>query len=454
MTNPALELALQIGLPSNLDAERFILGSVLMDEATFDTVASALQSDDFNLEKHRRIFSRMHDLRRCGEHIDRVTVANELHRNKELESCDGVSYVVSLDDGLPKIINLDSYVRIVQEKATLRRTILAAQNLMSRCLLEQGDSRQILSDAEAVLARLTENRQRHGQWLTPGEVIESYPGGLDAFMAPNRVGSGCVPTPWPALTANLCGLQRGDLVLVAGRPSMGKSIIGMQMTHNATKAGYGVAFFSLEMTKDSLVRRLVAAVGHVDAQRLRSGTLNAEGRRRAIHAAAEIQNLPLWIDDTKASTMPAILAALRKLTARQTVRLVFIDHLQLMRCIGRTESRHHELSEISHSMKHLAGEFDVTVVLLSQLNRECEREKRRPQLADLRESGSLEEDADVVLFVHRPERYNREDKGLRGLAEFIIAKQRNGPTGKLNMVFLHEFQKFEERVAASAEVDD
>jgi replicative DNA helicase len=225
---------------------------------------------------------------------------------------------------------------------------------------------------------------------------------------------------------------------------MGKSIVGMQIAHCAAKAGHGAAFFSLEMTKDSLVRRLISSVGHVDAQRLRSGALNPEERPRALRAATDIEKLPLWIDDTRARTIPAVMAALRKLNARHEIRLVFVDHLQLMRCTGRAESRHQELSEISHSLKHLAAEFDVTVVLLSQLNRDCEREKRRPQLADLKETGSLEEDADVVLFIHRPEQYNRQDQSLRGQAEFIIGKQRNGPTGKLSMVFQHEYQRFVE----------
>ena len=163
---------------------------------------------------------------------------------------------------------------------------------------------------------------------------------------------------------------------------------------------------------------------------------------RAARAASEIRDLPLWIDDTRARTIPAVTSALRKLQAVHTVRILVLDHLQLMRCVGRSESRHQELSEISHSLKHLAGEFGITVVLLSQLNRDCEREKRRPQLADLKETGSLEEDADVVLFIHRPEQYNRQDQSLRGAAEFIIGKQRNGPTGKLNMRFQHEYQRF------------
>jgi replicative DNA helicase len=435
------DLALENGLPANLDAERLVLGSILLEDTNLETVALAIEADDFSLEKHRRIFQRMQDLRARGERIDRITVVNELKNRGQLEA-DGISYLCSLDEGMPKLANLDGYVRIVQEKSTLRRVIFAAEKFKNRCLLAGSDSGEILADAEAILAKLGEKRQAHGQWLNPGQVIEGA-GGLNEFFAPTRGGSG-LATPWPSLTAPLCGLQRGDLVLVAGRPSMGKSIVGMQVAHGAAKAGHGAAFFSLEMTKESLVRRLVSSIGLVDAQRLRSGTLNAEERLRATRAASEIADLPLWIDDTRARTVPAVTSALRKLIAKNAVRLVVIDHLQLMKCTGRAESRHQELSEISHSLKHLAAEFDLTVVLCSQLNRECEREKRRPQLADLKETGSLEEDADVVLFIHRPEQFNRQDESLRGFAEFIIGKQRNGPTGKRNMRFQHEYQRFVE----------
>jgi len=434
------DLALENGLPTNLDAERLVLGAVLMDDTNLEIVSQILEADDFALERHRRIFRRMQDLRQCGERIDRVTVANELRKHGELEH-DGVGYLCSLDEGMPRLANLDGYVRIVGEKSTLRRTIFAAENLKNRCLQAEDNSTEILADAEALLARLGERRQAHGEWLNPGDVISAYPGGMNSFFAPTRGGSG-VETPWPSLTGPLCGLQKGDLVLIAGRPSMGKSIAGMQIAHCVAKSGHGVGFFSLEMTKDSLVRRLIAAVGTIDAQKLRSGTLDAEERMRAARAASEIRDLPLWIDDTRARTIPAVTSALRKLQAVHTVRILVLDHLQLMRCVGRSESRHQELSEISHSLKHLAGEFGITVVLLSQLNRDCEREKRRPQLADLKETGSLEEDADVVLFIHRPEQYNRQDQSLRGAAEFIIGKQRNGPTGKLNMRFQHEYQRF------------
>ena len=433
------------GLPCNVDAERFVLGSILLDGNQFEIIGGNLTDGDFSIEKHRLIWRRMDDLSRRGEHIDRVTIAEELMRHQELESCDGLSYVVSLDDGLPQVPNLDAYVRIVQEKALLRRTIFAAQALMDRCMTARDGAEEILAEAEGVLSKLAEGRGKHGQWLNPGEVMQAYPGGLNAFVQPPRGGVG-IPTAWKGLNVVLCGLHRGDLVLVAGRPSMGKSIVGMQLAHHAAVNGVGAAVFSLEMSKDSLVRRLISAVRGVDAQRLRTGALDKEERQRVAEAVGSIESLPLWIDDTRAKTMPAITSALRKLIAKHDIRLVVLDHLQLMKGLGRFESRHQELSEISHSLKHLAGQFDLTVVLLSQLNRECEKASRRPQLSDLKETGSLEEDADVVLFVHRAEQYNRQDPALHGKAEFIIGKQRNGPTGKRNMLFQHQYQRFVELV--------
>jgi replicative DNA helicase len=430
-------------LPCNLDAERLILGSILLDGTKFELIAGAIKPEDFSIEKHRRIWNRMTELHARGERIDRITIVDALRAHKQLESVDGLSYLTSLDDGMPRLPNLDAYVTIVQEKALRRRAIVASQEFINRCFQDPDGAHELLAQAEKVLADLRDGSGKQPDWMTPGQVMTEYPGGLNAFLHPPRGGAGA-PTPWPKLTVSLAGLHRGDLVLVAGRPSMGKSIIAMAIGHHTAAQNEAVAVFSLEMTKESLVRRLVSAIGSVDGQSLRTGRLDDAERLRALSAASGISGIPLHIDDSRARTVPAITSALRKLMARVPVRLVIIDHLQLMRAAGRTESRHHELSDISHSLKHLARQFDLTVILVSQLNRDCEREKRRPVLSDLKETGSLEEDADVVLFVHRPERYNRQDPSLRGQAEFIIGKQREGPTGKLAMQFQHTHQRFME----------
>ena len=439
-------IAVEKGLPCNVDAERFILGSVLLDDSAFDGM-SILADDDFSLEKHRRIFKRMRELREHGEKIDRLTVYHELDKHGEVGSCDGLSYLVSLDDGIPQVPNLDSYIRIVQEKAVLRRAIFAAQHLMNRCLQAEDSPREILLDCQKTLDALSDGQQKHGEWVTPVEVVKNYPGGPYEFVSRKRGGVG-IATPWPPVTETLGGgLHKGELFIGAGRPSMGKSIVGGQLAHQAAKDGHGAAVFSLEMSKESLTERLLCGIARVDCQKLRAGYLNTTEKNRLMEAAADLEALPLWIDDTRARTIPAMTAALRKLAAKHPVEVIVIDHLQLMTSAGRRREakRYEEVSEILHELKHEAVRMGAAVVVLSQLNRQCEIENRQPQLSDLKETGAAEEDADVVMFVHRPERYakNHGREDLRGYAEFIIAKQRCGPVGKKNMVFLDGMQKFE-----------
>lgn len=430
-------------LPSNPQAEKFILGSIMTENGFWDDVA-ILGVEDFSIESHRIIFSRMKCLYEKGEKIDRVTVCSELERFGQRDSVGGFSFVSSLDDGLPLLPNIDAYVRIVQECAVLRKAILAAQSLIDRCL-DADPSLEILAQAEKTLGALADGQQKHGQWMLPGQVIEAFPGGMNAFLAPPRGGTG-IPTPWPGLTEVLSGLHPGELFVIAGRPSMGKTVASMQMCHHAAMHGHGAAVFSLEMSKESLVQRMVCCVSRVDSHKLRAGYLSADERRKAAVAVHEIASIPLWIDDTRARTIPAISAALRKLSAKQSIEIVAIDHLQLL-CGKRNQNRNQELTDIVHDLKHEAGKLNLTILLLSQLNRECEKENRRPQLSDLKETGTVEEDADVVMFVHRPERYikNRSREDLRGVAEFIVAKQRSGPIGKKDLIFLDSIQRFESR---------
>jgi len=430
-------------LPANLDAERFILGSILLNDSVYVQVVGAIEPDDFSLEKHRRIFSRMKDLDDRGERLDRVTVANELMNQGQLESVDGLAYLVSLDDGLPEIANLESYIRIVQEKSRLRMTMFACQKLIDQCSQSE-PSEEILQTAEALLGRIGSRNAKNGNWVRPWEVYERHGASL---LSPPRGAAG-LETPWNRLTEMTSGWSPGDLVIVGGRPGAGKSVMGMQQAYTTARQGVGVAYVSLEMSKESLVRRLIAGISRVDSHRSRCGMLSAEERQRQIEAVATLEDLPMFLEDTQAHTPVAIHSALRKLKAKTNVGLVVIDHLQLTRLSGRSESRHQELSEICHGFKRLAGQMNCVVMLLSQLNRSCEQERRRPNLSDLKESGSIEEDADAVLFIHRPELYKRDDPSLRGQAELIVAKQRNGPTGKLPLTFLHRFQVFEEASSA------
>ncbi len=439
-------LALEKGLPCNLDAERFVLGSILMDDSQYVQIAGALEADDFSLEKHRRIFQRMGQLNERGERIDRVTVANELLRYNELESCDGLSYLVSLDDGLPRIFNLDSYVRIVKDKSILRRIIFTSQHLMNRCLVGEEDPEQILAGAEESLLKLGDSRMKGGL-ASPAQVIEEYQGGLNAFLDPSKRIKG-ISTGYTKLDEMTGGLHAGELIILAARPSMGKTALALNIAqHVATRLNETVAVFSLEMSKESLLTRMLCSSARVDSQRFRAGYLNQEERRKLQAAAVQLVEAPLFIDDTAGANLMEMHAGLRRLQQQRKLGLVVVDYLQLMSGRGRFENRNQEISTISRGMKLLAKELNVPMLVLSQLSRapETRQGDHRPQLSDLRESGSIEQDADLVAFIFREEVYKRDREDLRGLAELIVAKQRNGPVGKIDLVFLHQLTKFENR---------
>jgi len=442
------------GLPTNVDAERFVLGSIMLDDSFYVQAAGTLEGDDFSLEKHRRIFKRMSELYERGEKIDRVTIANELMKFGELEACDGLSYLVSLDDGLPRIPNLDSYIRIVKDKSVLRRIIFASQHMMNRCLMGEEEPDQILAGAEETLLKLGEARMKSGL-LNAGQILEDYEGGLNAFLDPSKriKGIGTGFTKFDELTG---GLHGGDLVIVAGRPSMGKTALALNIAqHVALKNKQTVAIFSLEMSKESLLTRMLCSAARVDSQKFRAGYLNQEERRKLNHALHELVQAPLYIDDTAGAHLMDMHAKLRRLqTERHHLGLVIVDYLQLMTAGGRFENRNQEVSALSRGMKMLAKELDAPVMVLSQLSRAVENRQgdHRPQLSDLRESGSIEQDADVVAFVFREEVYKPKDENLRGLAELIVGKQRNGPVGTVNLVFLHAQTKFENRAEDTGEM--
>ena len=440
-------VASEKGLPANIDAEKFILGSLLLDDSRFIEIAGILLEEDFALEKHRRIFKRMSELHGRGEKIDRVTVANELLRRSELESIDGLSYLVSLDDGLPHIANLDSYVRIIRDKATLRRIAMASQHLLNRAMLAEEDPNTILAGAEETLLRLGENRGEKGL-MTPLEVIQAYEGGINAFLDPGKRIKG-ISTGFTKLDEMTSGLHAGELIILAARPSMGKTALALNMAwHIASRLFQPVAIFSLEMSQESLLTRMLCAAARVDSQRFRSGYLNDKERQLLRAAANQMMDAPLFIDDTSGANLMDMHAKLRKLKQQKgSLGLVVVDYLQLMSIRGRTENRNQEVSQLSRGLKLMSKELDCPFLVLSQLSRATETRQgdHRPQLSDLRESGSIEQDADVVGFIFRPEVYQRDREDLRGLAELILAKQRNGPVGKIDLVFLHAQTRFENR---------
>ncbi|HVW10484.1 MAG TPA: replicative DNA helicase [Bryobacteraceae bacterium] len=440
-------IALEKGLPANIDAEKFILGSLLLDDARFIDIAGILTEDDFALEKHRRIFQRMFELHERGEKIDRVTVANELLRRNELDSVDGLGYLVSLDDGLPRIANLDAYIRIIRDKAALRRIATTAQHMMNRALMAEEDPNEILAGAEETLLRLGDQRGQKGL-MTPLEVIQSYEGGLNAFLDPSKRIRG-TSTGFVKFDEMTGGLHSGELFILAARPSMGKTALALNMAwYVAAKLFQPVAIFSLEMSQESLLTRMLCAAARVDSHRFRTGYLNEQERQHLRAAASQMVEAPIYIDDTSGANLMDMHAKLRKLKQQQgSIGMVVVDYLQLMSGRGRSENRNQEVSQLSRGLKLMSKELECPFLVLSQLSRATETRQgdHRPQLSDLRESGSIEQDADLVGFIFRPEVYQRDREDLRGVAELILAKQRNGPIGKVDLVFLHSQTRFENK---------
>jgi replicative DNA helicase len=353
---------------------------------------------------------------------------------------------VSLDDGLPHIVNIESYIRIVKDKAILRRIIFTAQNLMNRCLVGEENPEEILAGAEETLLKLGESTSKQ-TLSSPRQIVAEYEGGINAFLDPSKRLKG-TGTGFYKLDEMTGGLHPGDLFILAARPSMGKTALALNIAHHvATKGEQAVAIFSLEMSKESLLTRMLCAASRVDSQRFRAGYLNAEERRRLQSGLNELVQAPVFIDDSAGVHLMDIHAKLRRLQAERKLGLVVVDYLQLMTGRGRFENRNQEVSSMSRGLKLLAKELGVPMMVLSQLSRATETRQgdHRPQLSDLRESGSIEQDADLVGFIFREEVYKRDREDLRGLAELILAKQRNGPVGKIDLVFLHHLTKFENR---------
>jgi replicative DNA helicase len=442
------DLAFTKGLPANLDAERFVLGSVLLNDAIYLQVAGAIEPSDFSLEKHRRIFARMKDLYDRGERIDRVTLADELIKNGQLESIDGLSYLISLDDGLPEIANLESYIRIVKDKATLRKLIFSAQSLIDRCLIGEEEPDEILASAEESLLKLGEGRTNE-QLASPKSIVEKFPGGIGAFLDPSQRISG-LSTGFKRFDEMTGGLHGGELFILAARPSMGKTALALNIAqHVAThpQIRKPVAVFSLEMSSSSLLTRLLCAAARVDQHKFRIGFLNNEERRKLQFALADLTESPLFLDDTAGVNLMDVHAKLRRMKSEHGLSLVVIDYLQLMSSRGRTENRNQEVSAISRGLKLMAKDLDTPFLVLSQLSRASETRPgdHKPQLSDLRDSGSIEQDADLVAFIYREEVYKKDREDVKGLADLIIAKQRNGPIGTVPLRFLGQHTRFENR---------
>src|SRR5580700_1679860 len=367
------DLTFTKGLPANLDAERFVLGSILLNDTVYLQVAGAVEPQDFSLEKHRRIFSRMKDLYDRGVNIDRVTMAEELMKQGQLESVDGFTYLSSLDEGLPEIVNLDSYVRIVKDKATLRKLIFSAQKVIDRCLIGEDEPDEILAAAEESLLKLGEGRTRD-LLSSPASIVEKFPGGINAFLDPSQRIRG-LSTGFTKFDEMTGGLHGGELFILAARPSMGKTALAMNIAqHVAThpKMRKPVAVFSLEMSSSSLLTRLLCAAARVDQHKFRAGFLNNDERRKLQVALSDLTESPLFLDDTPGVNLMDIHAKVRRMQSEHGLSLVVVDYLQLMSTRGRQENRNQEVSALSRGLKLMAKDLDIPFLVLSQLSRASE----------------------------------------------------------------------------------
>lgn len=425
----------EIRLPADPDTERLVLGAMLVSPEDTPAILGTLEADDFSLQKHRLILTAAASLLDRGESIDRVTLAEELRRRGHLEAVDGLSYLVSLDDNLPRVFGLDGYVRLLKRKATLRKAIVRAQELISECCHPSADV-DAVARAEEFLRALTAKQEQRS--LVGLEGYLDRTGGLDALL--NRQAKRTIPTPWQPLTDMLLGgFRPGELILLAARPSLGKSTAAAQIGVHAALAGHGVALFSFEMHAGQIWRRIVAHRAKVSLSNVNRGTLSMIERHEAYTAVADIAEAPIWIDDQTSCTVSALVSAVRKqLSIGPAPELVVVDYLQLMQTTRRRDSRVAEVTEISRQLKVAARDLRLPMLVLSQLSRDSDKDNgRRPELTDLRDSGSLEQDADTVMFLwqERKERESAIAERRPGSMELIVRKQRDGPVGWIKLVF-------------------
>jgi replicative DNA helicase len=448
------DLKLDSGLPANVDAEKTILGAILLDNAAHSEAAEKLESDDFSLDSHRRIFLRMSELMDAQHAVDIVTLANELARYKEVDAVGGVAYLASLTEGLPRRPVIEEYIRIVKDKSLLRKLMAICSMAIARAANQGESALDVLGAAESQLMEVTEKGLTHG-FQSLHQIVEHSFGSIDNLYKQSREVTG-LATSFTEFDRMTSGLQKGELIIIAARPSMGKTALAINIAQNAAiKSGAKVAVFSLEMSKESLLRRMLATQAWVDQRKLQTGFLGREDHDKLEKALGLLVESQLFIDDTAAISLAEMRAKARRLKQNAGgLDLIVVDYLQLMSATvpssGRKnyENRTQEVSAISRGLKALAKELDVPVMALSQLSRASERrgEDKRPLLSDLRESGSIEQDADVVAFIHREAYYKRDEEMSetdKARSEIIVAKQRNGPTGTVYLSFLSRFTRFE-----------
>jgi replicative DNA helicase len=450
------DVSMDRGMPASVEAERSILGAILLDNPSYDEAAAKLRAEDFSLDSHRRIYSRMSELIDAHRAVDIVTLAEELAKRKEVEAVGGVAYLASLTEGLPRRPSIEEYVRIVKDKSLSRQLISICSTAITRAADQSEEALVTLDSAESGLLEVSERGITRG-FAGIAEIIKDSFGTIDNLYAQQKEVTG-LATHYTQFDKMTSGLQKSDLVIIAARPSMGKTAWAINIAENAAvRDGKVVAVFSLEMSKESLLRRMLASQALVSMQKIQTGFIPRADRGKLMEALERLTEAKIFIDDTPAIALSEMRAKARRLQRQQGgLDLIVVDYLQLMTAatmgIGakRYENRNQEVSAISRGLKALAKELRVPVVALSQLSRASETRggDKKPMLSDLRESGSIEQDADVVAFIHRDSYYNKDENGeedpdSKNKAEIIIAKQRNGPTGSVHLAYRADCTRFE-----------
>ncbi len=427
--------------PHSLEAEQSVLGAMLLDKEAINTAMETIRPDDFYKEANQEIFEAMIVLNNRNEPVDIITLSEELKRRGTLEPVGGINYLANLSGSIATTANTKYYCNIVEEKSTLRKLIKSSNEIMGLAYENSEEVNAIIEKAEKNIFDITQGAHKKG--IVPiSEVLLTSFAQIEERAA-NKGGLTGLTTGFSDLDRKLSGLQKSDLVLLAARPSMGKTAFGVNIATNASIKGNGkIAVFSLEMSKEQLVQRIISSTAHVDLQKIISGNLADDEWIQVVNAMGPLSKMEIYIDDTAGISLMEMKAKCRRLKVEKGLDLIVVDYLQLMQVDGRVESRQQEISAISRGLKGLAKEMECPVLALSQLSRAPElRSDHRPILSDLRESGAIEQDADVVLFLYRDEYYDKESE-KKNIGEVIIAKHRNGPTGSIELVFKQEYTKF------------
>lgn len=431
--------------PNDLEAERAVLGGILLENEALNVVSEIpLTAEDFYSEAHTRIFEAMSELFAAGQPVDTVTLRERLQLGRKLQAVGGDEYLLGLTNTIPTVANIAAHARIVREKAVIRRLITACHETAAKGYGDYGSMEEFLDEAERSIFAVAKNRLRSPYEHINDVVVRSFE--QITVAAERKESITGLPTGFDELDRYTAGMHKGDLIIVAGRPGMGKTAFALCVAMNACIIRQQpIVFFSLEMPKEQLANRLLCSEARVDAGKLRTGNLSRDDWPRLAGAAGTLSELPIWLDDTPGLTLMELRAKTRRLKSEAGLNLVVVDYLQLMRSGVKNDSREQEISEISRSLKGLAKELELPIIALSQLNRGVEsrgNKDKRPQISDLRESGAIEQDADTIIFIYRDEVYNPESTE-KGVAEIIIGKQRAGPTGIVKCGFRREYTRFE-----------